>query len=469
MFNQLGEDRIAAPNQTNNNSITETYAVPEKIVLEPIAATSTNLHSNKKEEIKESEGYETDEHIVIGNEAFEKFLQGQEKYAASIKSALGMKEDMKIILAEGLALSPGEIVALAGDFFGLPESPIAFGENDSAKKSRFILAHATLFNPKYHEEIKNILAYVKDQTHHSESGELEFQQTKDSATLSNIKFGLMTKNSLVPGAFWHSRYFGLATNNFDRFGKEAREAFNTGYKLALDNAATATTVEDSNRKTFLLKEAITYTLFACHFLTDLYASGHLRTPRKQILNAVTDNKDLEAIPDLANISSVKLSVAGLFAKKMHDEDSEKGIFVQNTAKEKWVAYGDGAYYAEANKNNAKKVCKAVIQALNGVIAVYENKNKNRDEILKTINDLIPESDQETNALYKKPLFKIENNTLMVRDEKENYKPMHTAKTLFQFFKIKIKPKNADAKILEEKEAELLIEAMEKQKVTCSIL
>src|SRR4051812_39126470 len=44
-------------------------------------------------------------------------------------------------------------------------------------------------------------------------------------------------------------------------------------------AAKETTKDGKHQK---LREAYVYDAFACHFLTDLFSSGHLRSPRKEL-------------------------------------------------------------------------------------------------------------------------------------------------------------------------------------------
>ena len=433
--------------------------LPEEITIAPLSQLTTSDPHH--------EGFETDEHIEIGNDAFKQFLETlPDEMAEEVKAALQItieKDDvLKLSVTDGLTLSAGEIVGLAGDFLGVPKKPISFGKDPDAKEARFLEAYETLIDPNNYDEIDEILAYVKAQPKDPATEDtLVFQKLKDSAIVRNLRYAQITSASVLPGAFWHSRYPSLAANNFDHFGDEARVAFQTGYKLALDKVRFAKEkVEDPQTKRLLLKQAFIYMLFACHFLTDLYAAGHIRTPRKQILNWVAGNKDLDNTPeDLTTISAIRRGIAGMLAKKMHDEDCKKGIFVESEkTHKKWPAFGDGVYAKEENEKNAKKVCKAVLKVLSDIIHVYNGKSPEFD--LSLAGD-IPKADEETNKNCNLlPLYKVENNQLMVRTENNNYKHMKATSALRLFFSVKIKDSRQNEIELNDDSLEQLITKIE---------
>ena len=59
----------------------------------------------------------------------------------------------------------------------------------------------------------------------------------------------------------------------DHFGKDAWMVYRAGHALALGIAKTGNGTIES------LKSAYLHDAFALHFLTDQFASGHIRTPR----------------------------------------------------------------------------------------------------------------------------------------------------------------------------------------------
>jgi len=117
----------------------------------------------------------------------------------------------------------------------------------------------------------------------------------------------------------------LALFNNDHFGFTAQEVYKFGMRAAL-NAAVAHPPTEEGAMTHDnggdIKRALAMCAFACHFLTDLYASGHLRTPRKKMAG------------EFGPIAG------GLFSKCMHDEDNFNGLSVQSKEGRKYTVFGD---------------------------------------------------------------------------------------------------------------------------------
>ena len=67
----------------------------------------------------------------------------------------------------------------------------------------------------------------------------------------------------------------LAQDNHDHFLPYAKDAYLTGHLLALNKAKEASEYAGKENKRFL-HEALSLDGFACHFLTDCFASGHIR-------------------------------------------------------------------------------------------------------------------------------------------------------------------------------------------------
>ena len=69
----------------------------------------------------------------------------------------------------------------------------------------------------------------------------------------------------------------LTENNHNHFLPYAKDAYLTGHQLAIEKAREASQYprDPALRKT-LLQEAFSMEAFACHFLTDSFASGHIR-------------------------------------------------------------------------------------------------------------------------------------------------------------------------------------------------
>ena len=182
-----------------------------------------------------------------------------------------MDELRVLTLPNGMEIEFGQIIALAGDFYGLPKQPIidpskGQDEEDSGRQQRFRDAYNTLARaPK--DELDKLLATLKKE---SENG-----KAIDAKTWDEITGGKW----LGPLPVKEGRMLQLAENNHDHFLPHAKDAYLTGHQLAIDKAREAGYYrggvdEDEHKR--LLHEAFSLEAFACHFLTDSFASGHIR-------------------------------------------------------------------------------------------------------------------------------------------------------------------------------------------------
>lgn len=96
------------------------------------------------------------------------------------------------------------------------------------------------------------------------------------------------------------------------------------HTLALQQAAVAHNSQQEKD----LTEAYFIEAYGQHFLTDAFAAGHIRTPRR-ILHSTS--LDLNLFPgDRCN-------------QKQHDEDGANGLWVSNLDGDSWASYGDKQY------------------------------------------------------------------------------------------------------------------------------
>lgn len=241
----------------------------------------------------------------------------------------------------------GEVLALAGDFYGIPESPIAPDVDPSTnlvdEKFRFMDAFDTFdknedtieFFKYFRQEmdvIKDVQAKCKlyrDEKHcvfsqecSCAAGETMWDNFNKSGYESDIKFNKETggisdhwpgviKNSLL-SLMIKGRYLRLAENNIDHFcqGGHALYAYLAGHICAMEEAV----IQSKNPSPDLTK-AYALEAYACHFLTDMFASGHLRVERKLIVDYGT-SYDV---------------IGNYLTKLMHDEDNKLGLSVSNFA------------------------------------------------------------------------------------------------------------------------------------------
>jgi len=258
-------------------------------------------------------------------EPFEPKFAGFEHKKIGKITHLHMDELRVLTLPNGVTIKFEEIIALAGDFYGLPKQPIidplkGKDEEDSDRHQRFTDAYNTLAQaPK--EELQNELDKLLDTLKKEcEEGESIDAKTWDEITGGKWFFGLPVKQG---------RMLHLAENNHDHFLPYAKDAYLAGHQLAINKAREAgeylkarqacneyrgeeeeerffhdasrlrTFVgdhlgddvfsdgdvhalarkhcwEDEDKHTRLLHEAFSLDAFACHFLTDSFASGHIR-------------------------------------------------------------------------------------------------------------------------------------------------------------------------------------------------
>jgi hypothetical protein len=174
----------------------------------------------------------------------------------------------KLTLPNGNELKFGQIVALGGDFYGVPDSPIidinvdgSSNEEDQRRRQRFLAAYGTLattqFNVNETRELNTLVRMITEDKTVRASGEGELHSHSD--------YDLASTNML-----------SLALKNFDHFQPQAKQAYLVGHRLAMEKARQAARETNAENKTKKLMEAYSMDAFAAHFLTDCFSSGHVR-------------------------------------------------------------------------------------------------------------------------------------------------------------------------------------------------
>jgi hypothetical protein len=302
----------------------------------------------------------------------------------------------------GQLLSFGQIMALAGDFYGVPSQPISDGATPADQVTRFQAAFNTLYNEKpvnntfQAQNILKLMQQQSDEVSQTVGLLLVLQPNAQDAwsqaySAANTDHKYDKAYNLATGAMdstpWYisqGSYMQLAAVNWDHFGANAKACYQAGHTLALQAAAGG-----SWMLAYMLEA------FACHFLTDLFSAGHLRTPRKALHTA-------NPASDLCSLL-------------MHDEDCYNGLVVQNTQNKTWIAYGDKRLNDPPNQTNYSMARGAVVASLNEVIAALQNKNESAPFVAL---DMIPDLDAVTIATNRanwSPLYVLQNGAPLVRD------------------------------------------------------
>jgi hypothetical protein len=248
----------------------------------------------------------------------------------------------KLNLSNGLELSYGQIIMLAGDFFAIAKTPISLC-GEKKQQVCFEKAFASLaINGNLKDtqcqsptvQAKGFLAFYDDvlvqltlarennipdwQFYYQHSGEF-------NKKLNQISCGGSFISPYIP----FGNYLKLSQNNIDHFIPHALEAYRVGHTAALNDALKAHhvffTKNDKTKAKQLLTQAYAKNAFASHYLTDALSSGHMRVPRKKIHDTVL-------MPAILKL---------LLSNFMHDEDNRQGLDVTNGKGFSWRAYGDG--------------------------------------------------------------------------------------------------------------------------------
>lgn len=291
--------------------------------------------------------FEGGEHTAIGDNILLRFAANQPPVVA---------HQSPLPLPNGLSLTYGQVVALGGDFYGVPERPIADGATPSERIERFLQAFDSLARlPASRAEAQDILAVMQEEISAANRAIKDGRQPHEaydalgdslSARWNRITGGGSVASDLLP----LGRYLKLAASNWDHFGRSALLAYQAGHGAALQQALRARDSGDERD----LQLAYAMNAFADHFLTDLFSAGHLRVPRKALADTVTPS-----------------DIGSLVSRFMHDEDSKYGLRVRNAEGEQWRAYGDKRYFDSVDVANRRQVGRAVQRSADEVFQAFD--------------------------------------------------------------------------------------------------
>ena len=193
---------------------------------------------------------------------------------SKIGKIIQMDELRVLTLPNGVEIEFQQIIALGGDFYGLAKQPIidpskGQDEEDSGRQQRFRDAYNTLARAPKDELLEELDKLL---------GTLEKESKNGKAFHSKIWDEITGGKWLGPLPMKGGRMLQLAENNHDHFHPHAKDAYLTGHQLAIDKAREAGYHRGGNEdeRKRLLHEAFSLDAFACHFLTDSFASGHIR-------------------------------------------------------------------------------------------------------------------------------------------------------------------------------------------------
>jgi hypothetical protein len=266
------------------------------------------------------------------------------------------------LVVQGLDLTYGHIVALGGDYYGVPSEPICLGATGAERQKRFANAVATLTSSTSvfgksigQAELAAVVALIDHEVQ-----ALAPAVAKPTPTGASDIYKALASSNFWPALYTGGTYLQLAGTNFDHFGMHAQMAYVIGHRTAIVMAVAA-----HDRRPFLpgvpvptLSDAYITNAFADHFLTDLFSAGHLRTPRTAL-----HNWSQVGIPGFGDAGDV-------LSWYCHDEDYKYGLNVSN-GKTSWFMYGDKRIFDSVNASGLALAEQAVQASKQEVYAAYQ--------------------------------------------------------------------------------------------------
>ena len=377
------------------------------VLLNPFAYAMADNQTQNQLQTGHELQFDSPEHFDLGAYALLSVPSDQ----GGVEKIYGNKLTVKSLQTSygQMNLSFADIFWLGGDLIGEPKQIIGLSANPASTFESNLAAF-----DKYKDYIPAVLTVysnvITDVQKFIDTGSTlvvpdkynyEYNQATGGwgGTLALLKSGL---------------YLKLAQYNYDHFGDNAVKSYITGHTLALEYASKATNVEE-------LKYAYFVEGYADHFLTDLFATGHSRTPRVEIVNYC------------ANLSQ---GPASFLTKLMHDQDGTTGLTLVNGKGETWFGTGDENFYIPANKDNKIRALSVVQQSVDQIYNAYISKNANtainNAEMKKVMPDVEATMNLVQNTVSYPQMYKVvkgTDGTIIINEYDAKTKSYHQLKCL----------------------------------------
>jgi hypothetical protein len=298
--------------------------------------------------------FEGAEHRWLGDATWNRFASEDDK-------------GKRFSLPNGAKVTFGEVVGLAGDFWGNVQHPLSDAKTLEDGITLFKQVFDDYTSKDGDETFKIIIQFQKEYAGLTSQNGVGTGTHLSNLPSFNAKYATIT----------NGRFLALAAHNFDHFGDSDHRSggdapfsptssVQRAYVIA-HTTAFQTALEYKDKKTDeLLEKAYLQEAWALHFLTDMFAAGHMRTPRRLFFCDEVGSRTLyqKATSALTlgsrylgdNNQEGGIMLGGLIAKCMHDEDNRRGLKVKNKNGDTWTAYGDGELFDEqANENRRRAV------------------------------------------------------------------------------------------------------------------
>lgn len=314
-------------------------------------------------------GFGSSEHVAIG---------------AAVKLK-GLPENTPLLSKGTSRIQFQHIVALAGDFYGIVGAAISLlGGTDAEKTERFKQAFNTLAEAN-NDQLQGVVLEINQECSAVQHASLP-HHCYSSQMLEKNKAIKKLKHDIDD----------LLIDNSDHFSTNAEDAYRIGHAYALSVAKIAGKRKDLEG----LKFAYALDGFACHFLTDLFAAGHVRNQRGPLESFLINQLGFSP-------SKAKL-LAGILTGAQHEKDGNEGLNVANKKGEHWRAYGDGCYFTPKNKDNKEKAVAATQQSVDEIYNAYVNADS-PEPFQSIVDQFIP----HVTPVNPLPLYSIEGASLFL--------------------------------------------------------
>jgi hypothetical protein len=276
--------------------------------------------------------FNSGEHVILGDAGYRLACEGQGRPCVT-----------KLVRADGKqSFSYGELVAFSGDFYASPEALYREKVEPFLKWNRNDVNDV---KKRFQEEVEVIENFLHG---HSDQAYPDF----------NLSY-----------AWNYPDYLNLSLANEAHFGFYNMLAYVKYHAEALELALEAHELAagDAARSQELFVRALFHNAFADHFLTDGFASGHIRDPRIQILQ-------------WARAGGLSDRAAGTLAKVIHDRDGEirvsgeHGLRVSNARGDRWLTRCDAQLFWKNTMEHPSIhiPVQALAASLGEILDAYEN-------------------------------------------------------------------------------------------------
>lgn len=324
----------------------------------------------------------------------------------------------KLLLTNGLRLSYGQILMLAGDFIGDANHPIsscslqspsdcfekqfstlAYAKQDIEAGCKNIANQVTVFQ-SFNEDIDDELKKNRS------NGLTDWQFYKQHSSDMNKKLNTIScGGSFISDYLPFGNYLKLAQANYDHFVPDSLFAYKTGHQQALIDAKIGYLAwhdeENTEQASRHLETAYAKNAYASHYLTDSLSAGHMRTPRRQIEKQIF-------LPKIFNL---------LLANLMHDEDNVNGLTVVNHHGISWQAFGDGNFFIDKARQQ-RFMMKQIMQV--SADSIYQTYLTGVIPTHYAELDMMPDYSKIDQLNDTAPLFKVIDGTVHKRSNKNRY-------------------------------------------------